>query len=219
MDSLPTRKVSYLEVLNVIGSTCSIIALIIVICPTFETKNPTAYYIVAFIATFCLLGWLFQAVWNSYRRISSKHNYSFLAHAFWGIIGLSLGLLLSFCVYMISFQLIKGFVEFVQDSVQSITWQSLRVSFQTQKFFKSQSTLTWKTLKNPNSLVSLDLRHTVLRQWTDTIVFPLINLHLPQYLIGDYLSLIVHIQRMTSPEGFISTYPHILTSGLSPLFL
>lgn len=120
---MPTEKpnnVSYLEILNIIGSLSSIIALFIVICPKYNLSNPIAYYIIAFLIMIGLLGCIFQKLINWYNEIATKYQFKLLTRTFYITVGILISALMIPLAYYFSFEVIKFIVDIIESIIKSI---------------------------------------------------------------------------------------------------
>lgn len=116
---------SPLELLNVFGSLCSIIALIIVLCAEFHLVK-TIVIASAFVVALCLTGWLFLGTYSIYRKIAEdwfENGTPVTVKLLIGVISIIVGLIVFVYAYKLSFHLTDWLVGIITETIFSLTTQ------------------------------------------------------------------------------------------------
>ena len=114
---------SPLELLNVFGSLCSIIALIIVLCAELHLIK-TIVIVCAFVVSLGLTGWLFVGTYAIYRNISNEYfdnGTPITLKLQIEVISIILGLIVFVYVYKLSFLLTDWLVGIITETILSLT--------------------------------------------------------------------------------------------------
>lgn len=114
---------SPLELLNVFGSLCSIIALIIVLCAELHLIK-TIVIVCALVVALGLTGWLFVGTYAIYRNISNEYfdnGTPITLKLLIGVISIILGLIVFVYVYKLSFLLTDWLVGIITETILSLT--------------------------------------------------------------------------------------------------
>ena len=120
----PYQK-SPLELLNVFGSLCSIIALIIVLCAELHLVK-TIVIVCAFVVALGLTGWLFVGTYTIYRIITEDYfdnGTPITLKLLIGVISIIIGLIVFVYVYKLSFLLTDWLVGIISETIVSLTTQ------------------------------------------------------------------------------------------------
>lgn len=120
----PDQK-SPLELLNLFGSLCSIIALIIVLCAELHLRK-TLVIVFALVVTLGLTGWIFVGSYTLYKDTAEnifKYGTPITLKLFLGVVSIIIGLILLVYVYKMSFVLTDWLVGIIAETLESLTSQ------------------------------------------------------------------------------------------------
>ncbi len=113
---------SVMELFNIFGSLCSIIALLIVLCAELQLTKMIVI-IGALIMTIGVTGWLFVLGYRAYseRMLGADEDFHFAISLLLGVVGLVVGLIVFVYGYKLCFLLTDWIVGLIADTINSIT--------------------------------------------------------------------------------------------------
>lgn len=111
-----------MELFNIFGSLCSIIALLIVLCAELQLTKMIVI-IGALIMTIGVTGWLFVLGYRAYseRMLGADEDFHFAISLLLGVVGLVVGLIVFVYGYKLCFLLTDWIVGLIADTINSIT--------------------------------------------------------------------------------------------------
>lgn len=114
------NRITYLEVFNLLGSICSIIALLIVLSSSYENSSKIIIIIISFLLTFSFLGWLFRFLIIIYQNLSKEYNFSIWTNIFLIAIGVCIAVTIITYTFYLSYLITEGITEFVSKMIDAI---------------------------------------------------------------------------------------------------
>lgn len=105
---------------NLLGSICSIIALLIVLCAEYQWTRAVTI-VSAFLITFGLLGWLFRYVINGFQKVNEDVRMAWPSKMFWIMVGIILAILIIIYTFHLSYYIAEGIIEIITSTIESLS--------------------------------------------------------------------------------------------------